>query len=426
MKTITKGGNCLLCATGKSSQSLLLRLDWGLRAADLPGEIDASLFLLNKNGKVSSDADLVFYNQRIAPGGSVRHLNATDSELGYGKTGFLIALDRIPAAVERLAVALTYDSDLPARPLLTALSQAVLNLQEGPGGPGLASYAFAGDIRDESALIVGELYRHLEGWKFRAIGQGFVGGLAALAAHFGVEVHEVPAGHSEPARRKRRSPAEVLAEHTQQMRQCLSAFLPQIKAACHNQENEARTRMILDRMFQDAFGYAMLDIKTEQNIQGRKADYVLSIEGQDVLVVEVKRAGMMMRDRQIFQATSYGAFSGIRWALLTNLMDWQLYRISTGDKIQADQVFAISLKNGLDEESAMRLALISAYGFRRKDLLEKLWLKLGTLSSERLAAAVLNQEVITKIRLILSKESGLPLTQEEVQAAIERHLLHLE
>lgn len=341
MKTITKGGNCLLCATGKSSQSLLLRLDWGLRAADLPGEIDASLFLLNKNGKVSSDADLVFYNQRIAPGGSVRHLNATDSELGYGKTGFLIALDRIPAAVERLAVALTYDSDLPARPLLTALSQAVLNLQEGPGGPGLASYAFAGDIRDESALIVGELYRHLEGWKFRAIGQGFVGGLEALAQHFGVEVHEVPAGHSEPARRKRRSPAEVLAEHTQQMRQCLSAFLPQIKAACHNQENEARTR-------------------------------------------------------------------------------------STGDKIQADQVFAISLKNGLDEESAMRLALISAYGFRRKDLLEKLWLKLGTLSSERLAAAVLNQEVITKIRLILSKESGLTLTQEEVQAAIERHLLHLD
>lgn len=429
---ISKGGNCLLCPVGKSASPLLVKLDWALRESR-GGEIDASLFLLNQEGKVASDADFIFYNQRATESGRIRHLTPTDPELGQVKTGFWIDLDRIPDAIERLAISLTYYGDTPQNPLQAVLAQAVMEIHDSFDGSILAAYEFTGDIKEETALIVGEVYRHTAGWKFRAIGQGFVGGLAALATHFGVHLQESAEGSPLDesgvclqTRRKRRSPAEMMAEQIQQLKQTLESFLPQIKAACHSQENEARTRMILDRVFQDVFGYSMDHIKAEQNIEGRKADYVLSAEGQDVLVVEVKRAGMTMRERQIFQATSYGAYSGIRWALLTNLMEWQLYRISTGDKISADQVFTVNLKNGLDEESAYRLTLISAYGFSRKGLLDKLWLKLSTLGYERLAAALLNQEVISKIRSILNRETGVALTQEEVQAAVERTLLHLD
>lgn len=431
---INKGGNCALCLDEPAAIPLLIRLDWSLREP-LIGEIDASLFLLAKEGKVRSDADFVFYNQKTTDMGQVRQLGATDPELNDGKAGFWVDIARIPVGVDRLAISLTYYGDESQKaPLQIALARSVIEIRDSRTQHLLVSYEFLQDIQEETALIVGEIYRHADGWKFRAIGQGFVGGLAALAAHFGVHLCEEPAtegvlqdvGVSLQTRRKRRSPHEMLAEQCQQVRKNLEGFMPQIKAACHMQENEARTRMILDRVFQDVFGYAMEHIKTEQNIQGRKADYVLTVEDQDTLVVEVKRAGMAMRERQIFQATSYGAYAGIRWALLTNLMDWQLYRISTGDKIEANQVFAISLKNGLDEESAYRLTLISAYGFSRKGLLEKLWLKSSTLSYERLAAAVLNQDVISKMRSILSKEAGVALTQEEVQAAIERYLLHLE
>lgn len=434
---IIKGENCLLFPIGKSSNLLLIKLNWEMRET-LSGEIDASLFLLNKEGKVASDADFIFYNQRTAESGLVRYLIHTDPELEQGKTGFLVDLNRIPDAVERLAISLTYYGDTPQNPLQAALDQAVIEIQDRFDGTVLATYALTGDLQEETALVVGEIYRHATGWKFRAVGQGFVGGLAALAMHFGVHLQESaeevsleesPSGETGvclQTRRKRRSSTEILTEQTQQLKSSLEGFLPQIKAACHSQENEARTRMILDRVFQDVFGYSMDSIKAEQNIEGRKADYVLSAGGQDVLVVEVKRAGMMMRERQIFQATSYGAYSGIRWALLTNLMEWQLYRVSTEDKILANHVFTVNLKNGLDDDSAYRLTLISAYGFSRKGLLDKLWLKLSTLSYERLATALLNQEVIGKMRSILSKEAGVTLTQEEVQAAVERHLLHLD
>lgn len=433
---VIKGGNCALCQTGKAVNPLLVRLDWAMRET-LPGEVDASLFLLAKDGKVASDADFVFYNQRTTESGHIRQLGTTDPELKGGKAGFLVDIARIPVSVERLAISLTYYGDEPKAPLQTALTQSVLEIQDGYDGHRLAGYEFTDDIQEETALIVGEIYRHADSWKFRAIGQGFLGGLASLTAHFGVQLQETPNPEADDnaqegigvclqSRRKRRSPTEVMAEQTQQLKAAMGRFLPQIRAACQAQENETRTRMILDRVFQEVFGYGMDSIKTEQNIQGRKADYVLTCEGKDVLVVEVKRAGMSMKMRQIFQATSYGAHSGIRWALLTNLIEWQLYRISTGDKIEANQVFSINLKNGLDDESAYRLSLISYYGFSRKELLEKLWQKLSTLSYERLAAAVLNQDVIGKIRSILTKEAGIPLTQEEVQAAIERNLLHVD
>lgn len=434
MNGVIKGGNCLLCPVGKMASPLVVRLDWALREP-LSGEIDASLFLLNQDGKVASDADFIFYNQRSALEGRIRHLEAGDSDLGLAKSGFWIDLDRLPEAVERLAIGLTYHGDERQSSALAALERAGADIVDVLGNNPLARYDFTGDIQQETALIVGEIYRHAAGWKFRAVGQGFVGGLAALAPHFGVRLQDAEGDADEgeasegvclQTRRKRRSPAEIMAEQAQRLRKALESFLPQIRAACQSQENEARTRMILDRVFQDAFGYPMDSIKTEQNIEGRRADYVLATEDRDVLVVEVKRAGVPIRERHIFQATSYGAYAGIRWALLTNLIEWRLYRISTGDKIEANQVFSIDLKNGLDDESAHRLNLISAYGFGRKGLLDKLWLKTSALGYERLAAVLLNQEVIGKMRSILSKEAGIPLTHEEVQAAIERNLLRLD
>ncbi|EPS4369927.1 TerD family protein, partial [Salmonella enterica subsp. enterica serovar Kentucky] len=40
----------------------------------------------------------------------------------------------------------------------------------------------------ETAMVFGELYRHGAEWKFKAVGQGFAGGLAALASQHGVNI----------------------------------------------------------------------------------------------------------------------------------------------------------------------------------------------------------------------------------------------
>ena len=52
----------------------------------------------------------------------------------------------------------------------------------------IARFDLSEDASVETAMIFGEVYRHNGEWKFKAIGQGFKGGLAALAQHFGVNV----------------------------------------------------------------------------------------------------------------------------------------------------------------------------------------------------------------------------------------------
>jgi len=44
------------------------------------------------------------------------------------------------------------------------------------------------DFSIETAVVVGELYRHNGEWKFNAVGSGFQGGLQALCQNFGVNV----------------------------------------------------------------------------------------------------------------------------------------------------------------------------------------------------------------------------------------------
>ena len=42
------------------------------------------------------------------------------------------------------------------------------------------------DFSIETAVVVGELYRHGKEWKFNAIGSGYQGGLGALVKDFGL------------------------------------------------------------------------------------------------------------------------------------------------------------------------------------------------------------------------------------------------
>lgn len=52
----------------------------------------------------------------------------------------------------------------------------------------IARFDLSEDASTETAMIFGELYRHGSDWKFKAVGQGFAGGLGALAAQHGVNI----------------------------------------------------------------------------------------------------------------------------------------------------------------------------------------------------------------------------------------------
>jgi predicted type IV restriction endonuclease len=225
--------------------------------------------------------------------------------------------------------------------------------------------------------------------------------------------------------KKRRSSREVMDEHIARITTSVNTLIPKLNLAYKKQENESNTRLLINQMLQDVLGYNLDCIKTEQKIEGRKADYVLCVDENDVMVIEAKRIGMQLREGQIFQATSYGAYSGIKWAVLTNGMVWQLYHISTGEKIENDLIFTVDLMDGLNEEEAMYFYMLSRHGICRKNLLEDSWRKIRALSYDNIMGAILSDEVVTKIRKVLSRQTGYKLTDDELRNAIEENILHL-
>lgn len=134
-------------------------------AVNAPGDLSA--YLLGADGKVRGDPDMVFYNQTRSGDGSV-HLTSA---------GFTVDLSRVDMGIERIALCAAVDSG--------TIAQGRMLRVEGSG-----SFVFQEDssAMTEAAVILGEFYRRNGAWKFRAVAQGFNGGLAPLSRHFGVDV----------------------------------------------------------------------------------------------------------------------------------------------------------------------------------------------------------------------------------------------
>jgi tellurium resistance protein TerD len=68
------------------------------------------------------------------------------------------------------------------------VSNAYVRIVDEATGNELIRYDLEEDYSIETALVVGEIYRHGAEWKFNAIGSGFQGGLEALCRNYGVNV----------------------------------------------------------------------------------------------------------------------------------------------------------------------------------------------------------------------------------------------
>lgn len=159
-------------------------------------DVDASALLLGSDGRVRSDEDFVFYNQPRHPSGLVRRL--PKRSLATGLTDTVEAdLNALDPSVDQVVIAASSDgaSFEQVRDLSIMLFDAA-----AAGGEPLAVFEIRPETGAETAIICGELYRRGDGWKFRAVGQGYPTGLVGLATAFGISVDETAApAEPEPA-----------------------------------------------------------------------------------------------------------------------------------------------------------------------------------------------------------------------------------
>jgi tellurium resistance protein TerD len=188
--SLSKGGNVSLSKEAPGLKAVRVGLGWDTRVTDGSGfDLDASVFLLNDGGKVRSDADFVFYNNKNGGNGSVVHQGDNTTGEGSGDDEVVaVTLDQLPADVQKLSFAVTIHEAEGRRQNFGMVSNAFIRVLNADGGTEIARYDLSEDASTETAMIFGELYRHNGEWKFKAIGQGFAGGLGPLAQSFGVNI----------------------------------------------------------------------------------------------------------------------------------------------------------------------------------------------------------------------------------------------
>lgn len=188
--SLSKGGNVSLSKEAPGLSAIVVGLGWNPRATDGQDfDLDGSVFLLGAGQKVRSDSDFIFYNNKVSADGSVTHAGDSRDGAGSGDDETVqVDLSRVPADVERLAVCVTIHDADSRRQNFGQVDGAYIRVMNAQGGAEIARYDLSEDASTDTAMIFGEVYRHGSEWKFRAVGQGFAGGLAPLARHYGVNV----------------------------------------------------------------------------------------------------------------------------------------------------------------------------------------------------------------------------------------------
>ena len=188
--SLNKGGNLSLSKTDPSLNQVLIGLGWDARATDGADlDLDASAFLLAANDKVRGETDFIFYNQTRSPEGSVEHTGDNRTGEGDGDDEAVkINLAKVPADVQKIAITVTIHDAENRGQNFGQVQNAFIRVVNDQTNVEIVRFDLNEDYSTETAMIFGELYRHNGEWKFRAVGQGYNGGLRAMCGQYGINI----------------------------------------------------------------------------------------------------------------------------------------------------------------------------------------------------------------------------------------------
>lgn len=187
---LSKGQKVDLTKGNPGLKNIVVGLGWDVNAFDsgVAFDLDAAAFLLDDTGKCPTDKEFVFYGNLTHASGSVKHMGDNLTGEGDGDDEQVqIDLSRIPANVTKIAFTVTIYDGEARRQNFGQVSNSFIRIVDGATNTELIRYDLGEDFSIETAVVVGELYKHNGEWKFNAIGSGFQGGLAALCDHYGID-----------------------------------------------------------------------------------------------------------------------------------------------------------------------------------------------------------------------------------------------
>ncbi len=180
----------------KSLVKAVIGLGWDTNKYDggYDFDLDASVFLLGENGKVNRDEDFIFYNNLVSRNEAVTHTG--DNRTGEGEGDdevILIDFSKVPSDIQKIAVTVTIFEAEERKQNFGQVSNAYVRVAKMKSdddmvGEEVLRFDLMEDFSIETAIVVCEIYRHGNDWKFNAVASGYQGGLYSLCKDYGVSV----------------------------------------------------------------------------------------------------------------------------------------------------------------------------------------------------------------------------------------------
>ena len=185
MAEMKRGMNVALTREIPSLRTVVIGVKFSAGAEKvLADNLVVASILCDQANKAISDEHFVFFNQLSSPDESVTQ---RDAVLGDDSEQIEVDLADVPAEVERIVVVVYLNEGIAQRRTLGQLRDCHIRVLNGADGAELVrSENLAPVVTSETALALGEVYRHQGGWKFKVIGEGYSKGIAGIAADYGV------------------------------------------------------------------------------------------------------------------------------------------------------------------------------------------------------------------------------------------------
>jgi tellurium resistance protein TerD len=189
--SLSKGGRVSLSKEAPGLKKIIVGLGWDPNVTDTGTDfdLDASAFVLGADGKVLGDEWFIFYNQTTSPDGAIVHHGDNRTGEGEGDDETIeIDLEKLDPRVEKIVFTVTIHEAQQRNQNFGQVNNSYIRIVNKDTNSEIVKYELDEDYSTETAMNFGELYKKNGEWRFKAVGDGFNGGLAEFAKMYGVNV----------------------------------------------------------------------------------------------------------------------------------------------------------------------------------------------------------------------------------------------
>ena len=164
-------------------------LGWDLGPGGVGYDLDVEAFMLGANGRVIGDDWFVFYNQPNSPDNSIQLLCDSTTGAGDGDDEIIqVKLSQVNPQVAKIIFIVSINEAKERGYNFSNVANAYVRITDVKTGRELVRFSLTDYYSTVCSMMVGEVYKHNNEWKFNPIGDGTSDDLIGLCTRYGVNI----------------------------------------------------------------------------------------------------------------------------------------------------------------------------------------------------------------------------------------------